>query len=107
MANVSFYAIEYASETDQPWIAQINCYDQGQGEAGGKRTAAIRFFDGAVPASGAVGGVEIVNYSLARFADVVDILRNEQDIFVGHSFGGPDNATSEGISSFTAARLRP
>jgi hypothetical protein len=44
---------------------------------------------------------------MARFGDVVAIVRNEERIFVGHSSGGPDNTTSEGISSFTAARLRP
>jgi hypothetical protein len=43
----------------------------------------------------------------ARFGDVVATLRSEEGIFVGHSSGGPDNTTSEGISSFTAARLRP
>lgn len=107
MADVTHYSIEYMSESNQPWLAHINSYDQGQGEAGGQRIATLRFFDGAVPASGNVGGLAVVNFPMARFGDAVAILRNEERIFVGHSSGGPDNTTSEGISSFTAARLRP
>jgi hypothetical protein len=107
MANVAHYAINYTSESDKPWVASINCYDQPEGEAGGRRIATLRFFDGAVPASGTVDGAELVNFPLSRFADVVAILRNETRIFVGRSSGGPDNETSEGISSFTAARQRP
>ena len=46
MADVTHYSIEYMSESNQPWLAHINCYDQGQGEAGGQRIATLRFFDG-------------------------------------------------------------
>jgi hypothetical protein len=107
LADVTHYSLNYMSKSDKPWIADINCYDQAQGEAGGHRIATMRFFTGQVPASGNVGGLAVVNFPLARFADVMGILRNEEDIFVGHSFGGPDTITSEGISSFTEVRKRP
>jgi hypothetical protein len=108
MANVTHYAIDYISSSDKPWAADINCYDQSQGEAGGSRIATLRFYRGAVPASGQVGGLAVVNFPLARFADVIAILREEQDIFVGHVFGGPDNITMEGITTFApAGGMRP
>ena len=95
------------SESSKPWIADINCYDQPSGETGGPHIATIRFFDGAVPASGAVDGVEVVNFPLARLNDIIAMLRNEDRIIVGHSSDGPDSTVSEGISSFPAARQRP
>ena len=42
-----------------------------------------------------------VNFPLARFADVISIFRQEQRIFVGHVFGGPDTITMDGITTFT------
>ena len=101
MANVTHYAIDYIGTSDKPWAASINCYDQPEGEAGGSRIAVVRFYRGSVPASGQVGGVPVVNFPLARFADVISIFRQEQRIFVGHEFGGPDAITMDGITTFT------
>ena len=108
MGNVTHYNIDYISSSNKPWVASINCYDQPQGEAGGSRIATVRFFRGSVPPSGQVGGVAVVNFPLARFGDVIAILRDEQDIFVGHSSGGPDDTVMEGITTFTSAGgMRP
>jgi hypothetical protein len=109
MADVTHYSTNYMSKSNKPWIADINCYDQPQGEAGGSRIATLRFFARApVPASGQIGSVPVVNFALARFSDVIAILRDDERIFVGHSSGGPDNIVSDGISSFNpAGRMRP
>ena len=107
MAFVTHYIIDYLGKSNKPWVASINCYDQDQGEAGGQRIATVRFFEGAVPASGTVGGLPVVNFPLTRFGDVVGIFRNEGRISVNHFSGGPDSITADGISTFTAARQRP
>jgi hypothetical protein len=108
MANTTHYSLHYTAKSNKPWVAEINCYDQPNGEAGGSRIATIRFFARNVPGSGSVGGLPVVNFSLARFADILAILRSEASIFVGHTFGGPDTVDAEGISSFsTTGALRP
>jgi hypothetical protein len=106
---VTHYSTHYLAKSDKPWIADINCYDQPQGEAGGHRIAAVRFFvTTPVPASGAVGGIPVINFPLARFADVISIFRDEKSIDVNHFSGGPDNMTSDGISYFTSlGGMRP
>ena len=86
MAQVVSYRITYMSSSDHAWKTEIRCYGTAQGS--GQIVALIRFYESqaAVPADGYVNnvlnGVPIVNYTLARFADVVTILRDEDYVSV-------------------------
>jgi hypothetical protein len=95
MPQVVSYRISYMSSSDHAWKAEIRCYGTSQGSDA--PVALIRFFEppAAIPADGwannVVNGVPIVNYSLARFADVVTILRDESYVSVNtfsYSTGG-------------------
>ena len=106
MADVTHYSIEYMSEsTNRGWLTSTATTEAKArpADSGSPRCDSLTALYG----ERNVGGLAVVNFPMARFGDGVAILRNEERIVVGHPSGGPDNTTSEGISSFTAARLRP
>jgi hypothetical protein len=105
MPQIVSYRITYMSSSDHAWKAEIRCYGTSQGSDA--VVALIRFFEEgvAIPADGwannVVNGVPIVNYALARFADVVTILRDENYASVNtfsYSSGG-QNVKAWGVST--------
>jgi hypothetical protein len=81
MPTIGAYVVTYASDSSQPWTAEIRCFAELTVPPG-PEAAAIRFFpEGAQrPPSDNVAGVPVINFPLAAFADVITILRSEQHI---------------------------
>jgi hypothetical protein len=85
MPAVGGYVIDYNCGSNQPWKAEIRCFTSTNIPLGNE-VAVVRFYDGAVPAPGKVGGIPVVNYPISRFSDVVSIFRDEVHVVVDKFF---------------------
>ena len=105
MPDVGAYRVRYMSSCDHPFVAEIACYDNlDASRIPYTENCFIRFFpDGAVvPAdfNATIGNrtTPVLNFTLARFRDVMELLRDiESSSGVGEF--GFDSATG-GVSGW-------
>lgn len=78
MANFNRYRVYSYSAPQYNWDARIDLYLDGTPQA---RLLFMRAGQ-ALPANTSLGGVIALHYPMARLAEVMDLLRNEQPLFV-------------------------